>query len=282
MDQPRLLADLPPRVEGRPPRRLSVSALVAYARCPRLGYWTFVEPMPRTANPAARVGSVVHGWIERRAAGQGSLLDDAGGHPAPGAGEDTDRIEGLREAFLRSPYAEIRPRAVERAFAVACGGWVVRGRVDAVFDRDGTIEVVDFKTGRRPAADDRSTGVQMDCYALAAVDCWGHDPGRLRTTVWYLATSEGDSVDFDRGRLDAVRARLAGELDAVAAGAFEPLPGSYCRRCDFVGRAPRGVGRDTRATAPNRRSPAAPGATGERRETVGTGRPGVQAASGSA
>ena len=52
-------------------------------------------------------------------------------------------------------------------------------------------------------------GFQLDLYALAAVDAWGHDPERLRTTEWYLEAGDGDSRDFDGAEIERVRTRLA-------------------------------------------------------------------------
>ncbi|HMC39592.1 MAG TPA: hypothetical protein VKI19_08010, partial [Acidimicrobiales bacterium] len=72
--QLRLLDDPPPRAD-QPRTRLAVTGLVSYARCPRQCYWDVVERRPRPLRPAARIGSLVHGWIERETAGQGSLLE---------------------------------------------------------------------------------------------------------------------------------------------------------------------------------------------------------------
>jgi DNA helicase-2/ATP-dependent DNA helicase PcrA len=208
-----------------------------------------VDPLPRQGGPSARIGSLLHGWIERQGSGQGSLLsDDGAGPPASGPrSREAARIARLKAAFLASPYGGLCPLAVERPFALAVEGWLVRGRVDAVYQRDGRIEVVDFKTGRRPAADDRAAGFQLDLYALAAVDAWGHPPATLRTTEWYLEAGEGTSRDLDAGTVEAVRGRLAGELAALAGGRFVATPGSYCGHCDFLsvcgpGRARLGEG----------------------------------------
>jgi RecB family exonuclease len=243
--QLRLIDDLPPAVSPSVPR-LAVTGLVSYARCPLQCYWDVVERRPRPLRPAARIGSLVHGWIEREAAGQGSLL---------GAEEEPDAwIAELKAAFLASPWARRRPRAVERPFVLSAGGTTVRGRVDAVYDRreeaqvnpaePGTraegLEIVDFKTGRRPAGDDRSAGLQLELYALAAVDCWGRKPDGLRTTEWYVREGAGVSRDWDAAAVDAVRGRLATLLEGVAADRFGPTPGTYCGRCAHVAACPEG------------------------------------------
>jgi DNA helicase-2/ATP-dependent DNA helicase PcrA len=234
-DQLRLLDDLPPVAEPPLPR-LAVTGLVSYARCPRQCYWDVVERRPRPLRPAARIGSLVHGWIEREAAGQGSLL---------AAEVESDAwIAELQAAFLASPWVRRLPRAVERPFVLSAGGTTVRGRVDAVYDIEGgaggALEIVDFKTGRRPAVDDASAGFQLSLYALAAVDCWGREPTGLRTTEWYVREGAGVSRDWDAPAVDAVRGRLAELLEGVAAGRFGPVPGSYCRRCPHVAACPEG------------------------------------------
>jgi len=231
--QLRLLDDLPPAAEPALPR-LAVTGLVSYARCPRQCYWDVVDRRPRPLRPAARIGSLVHGWIEREAAGQTSLL---------AAEDEPDAwIAELKAAFLASPWAKRRPRAVERPFVLSAGGTTVRGRVDAVYDHGlvGGLEIVDFKTGRRPAADDAGAGFQLDLYALAAVDCWGRDPGGVRTTEWYVREGAGVTRDWNTDAVDAVRARLDGLLAEVAAGRFDTVPGSYCARCAHVAACPEG------------------------------------------
>ena len=228
----RLRDDLPPEAEPALPR-LAVTGLVSYARCPRQCYWDVIERRPRPLRPAARIGSLVHGWIEREAAGQASLLA-AEDEPDPWIAE-------LKLAFLASPWGRRRPRAVERPFVLSAGGTTVRGRVDAVYDRDEAgLEIVDFKTGRRPASDDAGAGFQLDLYALAAVDCWGRDPAGILTTEWYVREGAGVTRDWDAAAIDTVRARLAGLLIDVAAGRFGPVAGSYCGRCAHVAACPEG------------------------------------------
>jgi RecB family exonuclease len=230
--QLRLLDDLPPAAEPALPR-LAVTGLVSYARCPRQCYWDVVERRPRPLRPAARIGSLVHGWIEREAAGQASLLA-AEDEPDPWIAE-------LKLAFLASPWGQRRPRAVERPFVLSAGGTTVRGRVDAVYDTDQAgLEIVDFKTGRRPASDDSGAGFQLDLYALAAVDCWGRDPAGIVTTEWYVRESAGVTRSWDTGAVDTVRARLDEVLAAVASGNFDAVPGSYCGRCAHVAACPEG------------------------------------------
>src|SRR5206468_8949773 len=154
-DVPRLLDDdlLPPAPAVRQaPSAVSVTSLVSYARCPKQFYWSVVRPLPRQSSAAARLGTEVHRWIEQRAGRQLVLLesetDDDLDPDAIPSGVDIRRA--LQQSFLDSPYADLDPVRVEAPFVVVVGGRMVRGRIDAVSERDGRTELVDFKTGRRP------------------------------------------------------------------------------------------------------------------------------------
>jgi DNA helicase-2/ATP-dependent DNA helicase PcrA len=228
---------------GTAPRRtvpsaLSVTGLVTYARCPKRFYWTVVRPLPRRSSASARLGTAVHRWIEQRAGRQLSLIEpeewveDPDAVPA-GAGA----AAALKESFLASPWADLDPERVEAPFVLTAGNHVVRGRIDAVYRRDGRLELVDFKTGRLAPMGDRPAALQLNLYGLAAIDMWGADPGHLRTTYCYLRPDGPPallSADWDAGAVESVRADLAATLDAIAAQQFEPTPGTWCRGCDFL------------------------------------------------
>jgi DNA helicase II / ATP-dependent DNA helicase PcrA len=266
-DRPAIAA-APPAVPGA----VSVTGLVSYSRCPRQFYWLAVRPLPRRASAAARLGTDIHRWIELRGGPQLGLLEmegapepearDPGAGPSgAGAGDPVDLVDrvkvgagpgpgpsgdggevsrspvdGLRRAFLASPYGTVAPVRVEAPFALAVAGRLVRGRIDAAYRRDGRLELVDFKTGMPATEGDRGGQVQLDLYAVAAVDVWREDPAGLRTTYCYLERDGSYrllSTDWDADRLAKVRADLAATLDSLAAGEYRATPGAWCSRCEW-------------------------------------------------
>ncbi len=59
----------------------------------------------------------------------------------------------MRELFLASEWADRVPEAIEIAVETVLDGFAVRGRIDAVFPRDGGgFTIVDWKTGIEPDA----------------------------------------------------------------------------------------------------------------------------------
>lgn len=215
-----------------PARVLSVSSLVTYGRCPLQFYWSAVRPLPRRPSSAARIGTLVHAWIERQARGQITLIDlDAddeadGGGGGAGAG----RAARSRAAFDASRFAGVKPLFTERPFALLVGDVIVQGRIDAIFARDGGWEIVDWKTGRAPEDPDR---LQLDLYALAAQEIWGMRPEDLTLTFAYLGDAEPVELTFPARPAAEIRAELEATLAAIGARAFDPTPGPVCGSCDF-------------------------------------------------
>jgi DNA helicase II / ATP-dependent DNA helicase PcrA len=217
--------------EERIPRTLSASSLLDHARCPKRFYWTRVRPLPRFSGPAARIGTEIHRWIERRAAGQGRLLeaDDAVDLTQEELAGDPGRIDRLRQAFLDSSYAERTPLFAERAFLLRIDGFAVGGRIDAIYgEPDGPWEIVDWKTGVGEA-----DPLQLELYGLACVEVWHKQPEELTLTYAYLA--RGETISHPMGDPVEVRARVGASLASIETGVFEPTPGRWCGFCDFRG-----------------------------------------------
>jgi DNA helicase-2/ATP-dependent DNA helicase PcrA len=228
----------------RAPSALSVTALVSYRRCPKQFYWSVVRPLPRQSSVAARVGTEVHRWIELRSGRQLALIE-----PEPETELDGDTVAGggavagLKRAFVDSPFGALDPRRVEAPFVLPRPPYIVRGRIDAVYQRDGRTELVDFKTGREPDAADPSADVQLDLYAIAAVDTWGDEAAGLRTTYCYLradGTSKLVTREWSDARLATARAELDDALRRLDCAQFDVNPGPWCPHCDFVDVCPTG------------------------------------------
>jgi DNA helicase II / ATP-dependent DNA helicase PcrA len=218
-----------------PPATLSVSGLIDYAGCPKRFYWSVVRPLPRFSGPHARIGTQIHAWIERQSSGQTSLLDleEEPDLTAEELAREPGKTERLQHTFQRSRFADNVPLYAERPFLLYIEGFVVGGRIDAIFGiPDGAWEVVDYKTGRPPAEDDGLSGLQLDLYALACTEVFGKRPEDLTLTYFYLST--GEEVSRPAGDPALTRKRVAEWLQGIAAREFEPTPGEQCRWCDFL------------------------------------------------
>ena len=236
LDRIAYLSEHDPVKEPRPlpvPGSLGVTSLTTYARCPKQFYWSVVRPLPRRPGAAARLGTAIHRWIEQESKGQGRLLDlDA----FPDVDLDEERTVAdetrLKETWRASRFASALPLYTERPFLVLLDGWVIRGRIDAIYGQpDGAWEVVDFKTGRIPEGDPLAD-LQLDIYALACAEVWGKAAADLTLTYYYLAADR--EITRPAGSVEDMKERLRGFLSGIGERRFGPTPGEYCHRCDFL------------------------------------------------
>ncbi|MFL5768004.1 MAG: ATP-dependent DNA helicase [Actinomycetota bacterium] len=217
------------------PATISVSSAIEYSRCPKRFYWTTIRPLPTFSGPAARIGTQVHRWIELRSSGQTSLLelDEAPDLTAEELTGQPGKVDRLQQRFLESRFAGVVPLFAERPFLLQVDRFVISGRIDAIYgEPDGPWEIVDYKTGSKPAADDPLASLQLDVYALACTEIWGKRTEDLKLTYLYLASAE--EVVTQAGDPATTRARLLESFERMAAGEFEPTPGPQCAWCDFL------------------------------------------------
>jgi DNA helicase-2/ATP-dependent DNA helicase PcrA len=171
------------------PDQVSVSQLVTLRRDPAALAGRLRRPMPAAPDPQSRRGTAFHRWLEQRF-GTGRLLDL---DELPGASDEDaatdDRLAELQATFLASDWAGRTPYQVEVPFATVVEGVVIRGRMDAVYaDADGGYDVVDWKTGRRPAGRTAAeAAVQLGAYRLAWAELAGVPVERIRAAFYYVA-----------------------------------------------------------------------------------------------
>jgi DNA helicase-2/ATP-dependent DNA helicase PcrA len=150
------------------PTHISASTLVDLGDDPEAVLGRLRRPVPREPGMSARKGTAFHAWVEEYF-GKAGMLDLG---EAPGSDDHIDAAYDLDEMvaiFKASPWAERSPAFVEVPVETRVGEVVVRGRVDAVFrDADGRWDLVDWKTGRRPSAEQLKTrSIQLAVYRLA-------------------------------------------------------------------------------------------------------------------
>jgi DNA helicase-2/ATP-dependent DNA helicase PcrA len=146
--------------------------------------------MPQPPRPATQRGTEFHSWVEEFFGG-GTLFDPA---DLPGAADeaiDQTDLERLKAAFRGSAWAGRRIAAQEVPFVIDYEGTVVRGRIDAIFHRDGGgYDVVDWKTGRPPEGDAAAhAALQLKVYRKAWARLKGIDESEVRAAFHYISSN---------------------------------------------------------------------------------------------
>ncbi|WP_328363817.1 ATP-dependent helicase [Mycobacterium sp. NBC_00419] len=175
------------------PGQLSVSALVELDRDPAGAARRLARRLPSRPDPHAILGTAFHEWVQRFYGAERLFdLDDL-----PGAVDDgpvqAAELSALQEKFTASPWALRTPVDVEVPFEMTIGDTVVRGRIDAIFpDPDGTMTVVDWKTGEPPADDAarKHAAVQLAVYRLAWAALSGQPESSVRAAFYYVRSGQ--------------------------------------------------------------------------------------------
>jgi RecB family exonuclease len=120
----------------------------------------------------------------------------------------------------------------EESFEIKIGNTIVVGRIDRI-DRcaDGTVAIVDYKTGRARDQDDADNSLQLSLYAIAAREKWGYDVGSLQfhNLEGNVAVCSRRSESQLREACDRVEAAAQG----IADGNFRPKVDFHCAFCSY-------------------------------------------------
>jgi len=149
------------------PQRIPASRFKDYVDDPAAVAAALRRPLPERPYRATRLGTLFHEWVEERfrPTGRAETLDAWGDESdlddervgSPGSGpidpDDARRFEQLVTTFERSAWASLEPTDVELEIHLPLGSRTVICKIDAVFERDGRFEVVDWKTGKAPTDD---------------------------------------------------------------------------------------------------------------------------------
>jgi putative RecB family exonuclease len=247
------------------PGTLSPSKITAFTNCPLAFRFSVVERLPEPPSPAALKGTLVHRALEllfsecprgsrSRAAAQ-RALDTAWAELTAG---DELRYLGLDEAetaaflvdarVLVDRYLELEDPddvnavGLELNLSTDLDGVTVRGIIDRLDElEDGSLAVVDYKTGRAPRTEQsksRLSGVQM--YALMCEAELGRRPSVVR--LLYLRDRIVISAVPTDQAMRGTRQRALGVWSAIERACreddFRPNPSSLCRFCAFQAHCP--------------------------------------------
>jgi ATP-dependent exoDNAse (exonuclease V) beta subunit len=238
---------LPPRGDGRP-LELSASAMQQYETCPLSYKLRYDWKLPEDASAPLQFGNAMHlalkAYFDGVRAGHAPdeqtviacFLDEfsKANIPEPLQRQlyenyGREQLAAVVRTQFAHPVGEILDS--EQRFKIDVQGTKVKGRLDRL-DRlpNGDVAIVDYKTGKAKTQDDADDSLQLSIYALAA-KALGHTPSSLV----FINLTNGTAVESRRSEeeLRAAQSKIAEIAGKIAAGEFDPNPGSRCYWCAY-------------------------------------------------
>jgi ATP-dependent exoDNAse (exonuclease V) beta subunit len=223
----------PPKVTEQQDSNATVTALAAFANCPRqyyLEHYLGFEGRRRTLAEADEVGGLSAGELGTQVH---ALL---AGSRVREPDEEALRLAGV---FRQSPLGRRVERAsrVEREFdfLMAVEDLVIHGQVDLWFEEGGELVIVDYKTDSVTAKEAhqraRDHALQLRLYALAVERFTGRAPDRA--WLHFLRPNTIVEVDLTPSLLERPEQIVRDFEEAQSALDFPLNEGERCRRCAF-------------------------------------------------
>jgi DNA helicase-2/ATP-dependent DNA helicase PcrA len=260
-----------PAIEGLE-ARLSASAIETYETCPLQFKFEREWRLSRQLHAAVQYGAAMHRVLRTyydsvrlsRTKTDDELLQLFSEDLASTGIQDDYQhdlylkqgLEQLRE-FLAGMHSARAPEVLhtEEWFDAQIAGTKLTGRIDRM-DRtpDGSVVIVDYKTGKARSQEDADESLQLSIYAMAAEQKWGY---RVSELVFH--NLEGNIPVVSKRtefQLEQARERVMAVVRGIADGNFKPKPDFYCNFCAFRGlcparekRAPQVSSNDTKKAA---------------------------------
>jgi RecB family exonuclease len=242
---------LPSRLRDGDELTASATQIGDYLRCPQDFYYRHVLGVPAAPHPAASVGSLIHGFIQRiNQAKRGEItlppLSDLlqtiqDEWPKAGFTSAVQRERALKsvKTHFKQLYQRLQddpvPTQIEAPFRarIPAAQLTITGRIDAVFESDGGVEIRDYKTGMTVTSADKAKSraqksEQLTLYALAWRLLHGEAPAAL--TLDFVETGQVGSTSRRPSTLDKRIDTLTKLADDLRAGRYPPgRDHTYCR-----------------------------------------------------
>jgi DNA helicase-2/ATP-dependent DNA helicase PcrA len=146
------------------------------------------RPMPQKPYKQTRAGTLFHSWVEARYSAE-HLADDLDSLDNDNVSLELESIADLQANFEQSRWANLEPLEIEREIQLTIEGNTFICKLDAVFETDGGVEVIDWKTGKKPKdkEDEDLRALQLALYRLAYSRFSGIPLERIEASFYFVA-----------------------------------------------------------------------------------------------
>jgi DNA helicase-2/ATP-dependent DNA helicase PcrA len=169
------------------------------------------------------------------------LLDDHWSRLGYGDKKYEEKMKRHGRELLIGFYAKgydpkVVPTSLEETFKLKITPTLTLGgkidRIDTL--KDGTMEIIDYKTGTAPKARDPKKDLQLTVYAMAgglASPLGGSE--KVIVSFYFFEDQKKISATRTKEQLAAAKDEIAKCADEISRSDFRPTAGKYCDFCEF-------------------------------------------------
>lgn len=243
------------------PDKFSFSQLAAFSTCPLQYKFAFVLKIPAPTDKASLIfgrvlHNVLHDFLEPLEASdlQDSLFgkkevkldeekllalyEDRWQADGYGSKEEREKYyqkgKKILKTFWTNLSAEEFPEILflEKNFTFKIGDGIIKGAIDRV-DRlpDGTLEIIDYKTGNPKEKLEYADKRQLILYKIFLEEFLKIPVSKL--SYYYLEGTYKTSFEAKDKDVEKLRLEVLTEIAEIKKGNFPPTPTELCKYCDF-------------------------------------------------
>jgi len=145
--------------------------------------------------------------------------------------------KAMLKKFYQNEKGKPCPKEIEAPFSFNINKDTIIGRIDAIFEEEGRVKIIDFKSSSIDSKDKAyQTAVgslQLGIYALAYKELKGKLPDSVG--LYFLGSGvRGESKPTER-RIETVKKKIGEAREGIAAEIYDPKPSKFsCTYCAYA------------------------------------------------
>lgn len=231
----------------------SFSQLQTYETCPMQYKFQYILKIPTPPTAAASFGSTIHNVLQKFYEGylkdpsmsiehMKGLLATQWIPVGYSSASHAEKMKGEAEKMLESFYntfhtSDLGVSSLEKLFKIKVDDNVfITGKIDRVDSKiDGSIEIIDYKTGKVPDEKELKKSLQLSIYALAATNegLYNKPIDQVHLTFYYLQDMKKVTMQRTTEELVTVAQTVKDLATQIKQGTFEPKIGKWCDYCAY-------------------------------------------------